>query len=81
MPDQAPRLRLYIADSSPSSRPPLAELTMETGNVHQRPDRALADGVLMTPQLLILSEAGTVAVVGDLGDRAALLAAQAVAPP
>ncbi|MBU8538745.1 circadian clock KaiB family protein [Falsiroseomonas tokyonensis] len=89
MPDAAPRLRLYIAGSSPNSRKALANLArlraegpasawvIETVDVFEQPQRALADGILMTPQLLILSERGARAVVGDLGDRTALLAALA----
>ncbi|WP_439598582.1 circadian clock KaiB family protein [Falsiroseomonas sp.] len=89
MPDAAPRLRLYIAGSSPNSRKALANLAqlraecpaadwvVETVDVFEQPQRALADGILMTPQLVILSEEGARAVVGDLGDRRALLAALA----
>jgi circadian clock protein KaiB len=80
-------LRLYIAGISANSRRAMANLTkicalpeaagwpVETVDVFEQPSRALADGVMLIPQLLILSGASRRAVVGDLGDRAALLAA------
>lgn len=87
------RLRLYIAGSSPNSRKAVAnlallraslpdtELSLEMVDVFQNPARALADGVLLTPQLMILSGGDARIVVGDLSDRAALLSALALEPP
>ncbi len=81
------RLRLYVAGSSPNSRRALGNLawlrgwadtaawTIETVDVYEHPDRALADGVMLTPQLVIQSTSGQRAVVGDLSDHPALLAA------
>jgi circadian clock protein KaiB len=93
MAEQALRLRLYIAGSSPNSRKavanlallraslPDAALSLELVDVFQNPARALADGILLTPQLMILSGGDARMVVGDLSDRAALLSALALEPP
>lgn len=87
MADPVLHLRLYVAGASPNSRRALGTLawlrgrddaagwTIETVDVFEHPDRALADGVLLTPQLLIRSANGQRAVVGDLSDRAVLLSA------
>lgn len=87
MTDAGMRLRLYIAGTSANSRKAVANLAklgalteaagwqVETVDVFEQPSRALADGVTLTPQLLILSAGDRRAVVGNLGDRAALLAA------
>ncbi|NKC32158.1 circadian clock KaiB family protein [Falsiroseomonas selenitidurans] len=92
MPDTMLRLRLYVAGASPNSRRARANLAhiraahgrdweVETVDVFAQPARALADGILLTPQLLILDAEGPRAVVGDLGDHAALLATLGVVPP
>ncbi|NKE48419.1 circadian clock protein KaiB [Roseomonas frigidaquae] len=93
MAEAMPHLRLYVAGAGPNSRKAIANLArlratttvadwpVETVDVFEHPGRALADGILLTPQLLILAEGGARAVVGDLSDRAALLAALALEPP
>lgn len=87
-----PHLRLYVAGTGPNSRKAMANLAqlrattamagwpVETVDVFEQPGRALADGILLTPQLLILAAGGSRAVVGDLSDRDALIAALALGP-
>jgi circadian clock protein KaiB len=86
MPDADFRLHLYIAGGSPNSRRAVANLArlsatapatwqIETVDVFEQPARAMADGIMLTPQLVILSATGRRCVVGDLSDSAVLLAA------
>lgn len=83
--DMHPHLLLYVAGNSPNSRRALSNLVLlrnrvetlawkfETIDVYEQPDRAFADGVMMTPQLVIRSSSGTQIHVGDLSDHTALL--------
>ena len=73
-------LRLYVAGRSPNSvaatanlrtlcaewhaSPPLVEIV----DVLQEPDRALKDGIMMTPMLVRLSPEPTVQILGALSD-------------
>lgn len=78
------RLRLYVAGDSGNSRQALANLQaaleelpkdgreLDVVDVFNDGRRALADGVLMTPQLLLLSATPVRRLVGNLEDRAAL---------
>jgi len=92
MAEAVPRLRLYVAGAGPNSRKAIANLArlrattvvahwpVETVDVFEQPERALADGIMLTPQLLILTEGGTRTVIGDLSDRDALIAVLALDP-
>jgi circadian clock protein KaiB len=80
-------LRLYQADESPNSvlalrhlRDAIAHLTseqvaLEVIDVLRDPERALSDGVLVTPTLVKASPPPESRVIGNLRDRSALLAA------
>lgn len=79
------RLRLYVAGQAPNSVAarrnlaaalgPDGKAEVETIDVLDAPERALADGVLVTPTLLRVRPAPVVFVVGTLADRAAVRAA------
>jgi circadian clock protein KaiB len=72
------RFRLYVADGTENSQQALANLTalcraqlpkqhkIEIVNVLQEPMRALEDGVLMTPTLMVLSPPPVRRIVGTL---------------
>jgi circadian clock protein KaiB len=72
------RLRLYVTGSAPNSiaalanlkavRAALAEHEVEIIDVLERPERALADDVLVTPTLLKLAPRPSCRIVGDLSD-------------
>jgi len=76
---------LYIADGGPNSVQALANLTaicaeylpgrfeMEVVDVLKLPQRALADGIVVTPSLAKLSPAPTARIVGNLSDRSSVL--------
>lgn len=78
--------RLYIAGDSPNSRRALANLRelcrraapnghhIEIVDIFADPLRALSDGVMLAPQLLVISK-GSVRIVGDLSDETVVLAA------
>jgi circadian clock protein KaiB len=77
-------LRLYVAGESPSSRRAIANLKaicatvfddqceVEVLDVLEHPERALADGVLVTPTLIRISPPRRT-IVGDLSQRAKVL--------
>ena len=73
-------LRLYVAGESPHSRRAISNLRsfigadvgdryeLEIIDVLETPDRAVADRVFLTPQLVIASPAPARTLVGDLSD-------------
>jgi circadian clock protein KaiB len=77
-------LRLYVAGESPSSRRAIANLKaicttefddqceVEVLDVLENAERALADGVLVTPTLIRISPPRRT-IVGDLSQRARVL--------
>jgi circadian clock protein KaiB len=81
------KMRLYVAGGAPNSVRAIANLAvickdylqfnfkLEIIDVLQFPLRALADGILVTPHLAKLSPAPAAKVVGNLSDRASVLAA------
>ena len=80
-------MRLYVAGKAPNSVKAIANLEaicrrylkdsykLEIVDVCEHPQRALADGVLVTPSLTKLSPAPTSNVIGNLSDTHNLLAA------
>ena len=78
---------LYVADNAPNSILAVANLKaiclehmkghfkLEVVDVLEYPQRALADGVLVTPSLAKLSPSPTAKIVGNLSDRSAVLQA------
>lgn len=80
-------LRLYIANNAPNSVQALANLEaickehlkdafkLEIVDVLEYPQRALADGILVTPSLAKVSPSPTTRVVGNLSDKARVLRA------
>ena len=80
-------LVLYIANGAPNSLRAQANLkaicgeylqgryAIEVVDVLISPQRALADGVLVTPSLAKLSPAPAVRIVGNLSDRSGVLRA------
>jgi len=79
------QLRLYVAGHAPNSLHALASLTalcethfplahdLEIVDMLDHPERALADGVIVTPTLLKLRPLPVQRIVGGLGDTARLL--------
>jgi circadian clock protein KaiB len=84
-------LRLYIADSAPNSERAIANLAaickqylgdkfeLEIIDVLEYPERALADGILVTPSLTRLSPAPSRKIVGNLSDTNSVLHALGIA--
>lgn len=82
----AGHIRLYIAGSTPNSlraqqslrdatsaiSDTAARLTFEVIDVFKGPKRAIADGILVTPTLVVQHSGERVVMVGDLSDAAAL---------
>lgn len=77
------RLQLFVAGNSPASQRARANLEawcracgqrleLEVVDVFEVPERALAEGVILTPQLILQGPAGRVAIVGDLADASLL---------
>jgi circadian clock protein KaiB len=70
--------RLYVADHTPNSAQAIANLTalcrehlpdrheIEVVDVFRQPERALADGIFMTPTLVKLAPSPTRTIVGTL---------------
>lgn len=85
-------LRLYISRGSPNSRMALQNITkirnryladrceLEVIDLFEEPLRALEDGVMMTPMLLLASRDPPVSIVGNLSDSAPVLQALEVTP-
>lgn len=80
-------LRLYIVGGAPNSVQAVANLEaicreylegchrLEVVDVFEQPQRALAEGVLVTPSLAKLSPSPAANVVGNLSDRKKVLLA------
>ncbi len=83
---------LYVADDAPNSTRAVTNLTefcrlhlphrhaIEIVDVLRHPQRALADGILMTPTLVKLSPLPVRRVVGTLSEPDVLLLALGLAP-
>lgn len=80
------RLRLYVAAGAPHSERALANLerirerhlevcTVEVVDVFEAPERALADGVLVTPTLLRIAPPPVRRIIGDLSQVEAVVGA------
>ena len=81
------RFRLYVAGQGPNSRLAIANLAalcetylpgqhqVEIVDVFEHPARALEDGVLLTPQLAILSASPVQMIIGNLSHTEVLLKA------
>ena len=79
------KFRLYVAGNAPNSTLAVANLTsfcrrhlanehdLQVIDVLREPELALADSVLMTPMLLILSPLPRCRIVGSLNEPALLL--------
>jgi circadian clock protein KaiB len=80
-------MRLYIANNAPNSLQAVANLeaicrehledafTLEIVDVLEHPQRALADGILVTPSLAKVSPSPVTRVVGNLSDKTRVLRA------
>jgi len=81
------KFRLYVAGDAPNSRQAIANLNavcreyleekheIEIVDVLRNPDRALANGILLTPMLVKLSPGPIRKIVGSLSQRETLLEA------
>jgi circadian clock protein KaiB len=73
-------LRLYVAGNAPNSRRAIANVTaicaehfkaaheMEIVDLLEQPERALADGIVVTPTLLKVLPLPVQRMIGDLSD-------------
>jgi circadian clock protein KaiB len=80
-------MRLYIADNAPNSARAVANLEvickeylgskfrLEVIDVLEYPQRALADGVVVTPSLTKVSPSPVARIVGNLSDKGSVLQA------
>ena len=87
------RFRLYVAGDAHNSAQALANLNalcrahlahrhqIEVVNVFREPDRALADGIFMTPTLVKVAPAPSQRIVGTLSQRQPLMLALGLEPP
>jgi circadian clock protein KaiB len=89
MTDDAPSIdfRLYVAGNAPNSWRAVANLNalcrrylpnryrIEVIDVFKHPRRALEDGVMLTPNLIVASASPPLTVVGDLSDSTSVLQA------
>ena len=78
-------MRLYIADNAPNSARAVANLEvicreylgskfrLEVIDVLEYPQRALADGVVVTPSLTKVSPSPVARIVGNLNDKSSVL--------
>ncbi len=78
-------LRLYVADSAPNSARAIANLAaicrehlgdqfeLEIIDVLEYPQRALADGIIVTPSLTKISPSPLARIVGNLSDTNSVL--------
>ena len=85
-------LRLYIAGDAPNSVKAIANLEaicrqylpdghkLEVVDVLKNPQRAMADGVLVTPSLAKLSPGPKARIVGNLSDQPKVLLALGLVP-
>jgi len=81
------RLRLYVVGDAPNSRAAIANITaicavhftavheIEVVDLLAHPDRALADGIVVTPTLLKLTPPPAQRVIGNLSDTEQVLLA------
>jgi circadian clock protein KaiB len=81
------RFKLYVAGNSPNSAQAVANLhalcrehlpgrhEIEIVDVLRNPQRALAEGVLITPLLVRLSPEPGCEIIGNLGDRPTVIQA------
>ena len=81
------KFRLYVADRTPNSARATANLTalcrtylpdrheIEVVDVLRRPERALADGIFMTPALVKLTPGPIMRVIGTLSHTQSTLQA------
>jgi circadian clock protein KaiB len=86
------KFRLYVADRTPNSALAISNLTalcrtylpdrheIEIVDVLRRPERAMADGIFMTPALIRLSPLPVVRVIGTLSRTQATLQALGLEP-
>lgn len=84
------KLRLYVASEGPNSQQAIANLTalcerylpnqhaIEVVDLAEDPARALADGILLTPTLVILSAEPIRTIVGNLASPEPILRALGV---
>jgi circadian clock protein KaiB len=78
-------LRLYVADSAPNSARAIVNLAaickeylgdqfeLEIIDVLEEPQRALADGIIVTPSLTKVSPSPLAKIVGNLSDTSSVL--------
>lgn len=86
-------LRLYIAGGAPNSLQAIANLAaicrdylknghrLEVVDVLKQPQRAMAEGVIVTPSLAKLSPLPAASVVGNLSDKEKVLLALGLGSP
>ncbi|MEX1198583.1 MAG: circadian clock KaiB family protein [Pseudohongiellaceae bacterium] len=86
------QLRLYVSPGSPNSTVALRNLEtickrhladrvdLEVVDLYEEPSRALEDGVMMTPMLVLASLDPPVRIIGNLNDPAPVLQALEVVP-
>jgi hypothetical protein len=81
--EQAARLRLYIAESTPNSVRAVHNLSivlkglegsalapeLEIIDIFTQPRRGIIDGVIVTPTLIGLTGDKRIVLIGDLGDQ------------
>lgn len=84
-------LRLYVADTAPNSARAVANLAaickehlgdrfeLEIIDVLEYPQRALADGIIVTPSLTKVSPSPLARIVGNLSDTSSVLHALGIA--
>lgn len=82
--DRVVEFRLYVAGDFPNSRRAINNLhafceehlpgshSIEVIDVFDVPERALADHIMLTPQLVVVSDRRTKYIVGDLSDTSAI---------
>lgn len=87
------KFRLYVAGDSPNSTKAIANLQalcreilsdqheIEVVDVLREPERALKDGVLLTPMLLKLSPGPIRKIVGSLNNREPIMQALGLSLP
>jgi circadian clock protein KaiB len=86
-------MRLYIASDAPNSVRAVANLVaicnkhlgdkfrLEIIDVLEYPQRALADGILVTPSLARVSPSPATKIVGNLSDKSSVLRALGIETP
>ena len=83
-------LRLFVAGNAPNSQRAVAnakklcaehfasKYELEIVDMHEHPQRAMADGIIVTPTLLKLSPPPILRVIGNLSDTNQVLTALGV---